>query len=457
MKVVDGLSVILVRPSKIKVPKHRFRKDLGDTARLGVMMKAFGWKSPIVVTKGRTLVAGGRRVHALRAMGDDSPIVAQVVDDEFAWIVEGIENIERKNLTWQEEAAFRVKFDEHMRRRHGEAKFQSKEAGKIGGKLAGRGRKRIGTSTVDVPIWSEAKTAEALGISRPTVNADRELLERAKSRPEILQAPTRRDALHQLRKLKAKAALQGNDDFEAKYGVDPGWQTSTLWIFPQCDSRFGVDGYPGRLPGQVVLNLLHLYTKPGDLVVDPFAGGATTVDACRVLRREVKAFDIARTVKVGEDHEREVDLSKLGVVQNDATQEIPVGEGQGQLVILDPPYWHAPKGKYTELPTDLSNMNLDAFYSGMRSVASETWRILHPGGVAVLAMCGEWHDETFYDLSFYCYRIFLDAGFTAYERVVVNKGEQQKTSGVEISRAARGLYLNRGFRDLMVFKKPDGN
>jgi hypothetical protein len=51
-----------------------------------------------------------------------------------------------------------------------------------------------------------------------------------------------------------------------------------VWSF----SNGGDDSsYFGRMPPAVVENLLWLYTEPGDIVVDPFAGGGTTIDVAR--------------------------------------------------------------------------------------------------------------------------------------------------------------------------------
>lgn len=49
-----------------------------------------------------------------------------------------------------------------------------------------------------------------------------------------------------------------------------GWQFATA----DGDSRDF-----GKMPPQIVENLLGLYTAPGDIVVDPFAGGGATIDA----------------------------------------------------------------------------------------------------------------------------------------------------------------------------------
>ena len=44
--------------------------------------------------------------------------------------------------------------------------------------------------------------------------------------------------------------------------------------------------HPGQSDQLFTDRLVYLYTKPGDMVIDPFAGGGPTVDVCKArLRR----------------------------------------------------------------------------------------------------------------------------------------------------------------------------
>ena len=63
------------------------------------------------------------------------------------------------------------------------------------------------------------------------------------------------------------------------------------WSFGMNDPRFGVP-YPGRIPGQIVQNFVYYYTDPGQVVVDPMAGGGTTVDVCHFMGRRCLAYDM---------------------------------------------------------------------------------------------------------------------------------------------------------------------
>ncbi|GAI06593.1 unnamed protein product, partial [marine sediment metagenome] len=68
-------------------------------------------------------------------------------------------------------------------------------------------------------------------------------------------------------------------------------QLYNVWNFAGCDERMGQD-HAGRIPGQIVANTLYYYTELNALVVDPMAGGGTTNDACLLLGRRCRSYDI---------------------------------------------------------------------------------------------------------------------------------------------------------------------
>jgi transposase len=99
-------------------------------------------------------------------------------------------------------------------------------------------------------------------------------------------------------------------------------------------------------------NLLYLYTSPFDIVIDPFAGGGSTIDICKKRLRRYLVSDRAPIVE-REDEIRKHDIT-TGILK-------PPQWGDVKLVYLDPPYWLQAKGKYGDDPSDLSNMPLDEF------------------------------------------------------------------------------------------------
>jgi DNA-binding CsgD family transcriptional regulator len=106
-------------------------------------------------------------------------------------------------------------------------------------------------------------------------------------------------------------------------------------------------------------NLLYLYTKPFDIVVDPFAGGGSTIDICKKRLRRYYVSDRKPIV------EREKEIRK-----HDLTNGLPPLHNwkDVRLVYLDPPYWKQAENKYSEDATDLANMSIDDFNKSLAGV-----------------------------------------------------------------------------------------
>lgn len=108
-------------------------------------------------------------------------------------------------------------------------------------------------------------------------------------------------------------------------------------------------------------NLLYLYTKPFDIVVDPFAGGGSTIDLCKTrLRRflvsDRKPIDIRRDI-------RRHDI-KDGVLSPPQWKDV-------RLVYLDPPYWKQAENQYSQDGEDLGNMTLEQFNDSLAGLIKQ--------------------------------------------------------------------------------------
>lgn len=99
--------------ASIKV-EGRYREDYGDLEELRESIEKFGLLQPITLDEDMRLLAGGRRYYACRLAGLDTipAILRPVTRDEDRLEIELIENIHRKDLTWQERAHLEAKIYE---------------------------------------------------------------------------------------------------------------------------------------------------------------------------------------------------------------------------------------------------------------------------------------------------------------------------------------------------------
>jgi hypothetical protein len=167
-------------------------------------------------------------------------------------------------------------------------------------------------------------------------------------------------------KLLKMTKIQFKDDFDPPiYNV---WkkQTKTTGV-----SHFG-NSEPEWLE-----NLLYLYTEPFDIVLDPFAGGGSTIDVCKKRGRRYFVSDRKPIV------EREKEIRKHDITSG--CPSVPRWKDV-KLVYLDPPYWKQAAGQYSDDPEDLANMDLDTFNSTLAGMIKNISKKLQPGSVIALVI-----------------------------------------------------------------------
>jgi transcriptional regulator with XRE-family HTH domain len=156
--------------------------------------------------------------------------------------------------------------------------------------------------------------------------------------------------------------LQGKSDLErfsifgkSEYQDDVP-MLYNVWNFAKNDPRLGYYDYAGRIPGQIVMNLLYYYTEQEELVIDPMAGSGTTVDACLIMNRRCRAYDIVPTATIRKD-----------IKQWDLSKGLPEEAMSYDLIILDPPYWDLLKGLYAK--GSVSSLDLKGWLEFMQKVS----------------------------------------------------------------------------------------
>jgi hypothetical protein len=152
-------------------------------------------------------------------------------------------------------------------------------------------------------------------------------------------------------------------------------------VWKQQEKSAG-SGHFGNSEVRWVDNLLYLYTQSFDIVVDPFAGGGSTLDICKKRFRRYWASD-RKPVPERAHQIREHDLTK-GLPPLPRWQDV-------KLVYLDPPYWKQAEGKYSDDPTDLANMPLEQFTETLAGIIHSFAKKLKSGAkIALLLQPTQW-------------------------------------------------------------------
>ncbi len=154
-----------------------------------------------------------------------------------------------------------------------------------------------------------------------------------------------------------------------------------VWTFAKKTnevSRFG------NSEQRILENLLYLYTKPFDIVLDPFAGGGSTIDVCKMRGRRYWASD--RKPPVERDDVRMLDVIEELPPLNKRWSSVA-------LTYLDPPYWKQAEGQYSDDDEDLANMPLDKFTASLVGLVKSIARKQSRGAIALLIQPTQWKSE----------------------------------------------------------------
>lgn len=212
-----------------------------------------------------------------------------------------------------------------------------------------------------------------------------------------------------------------------------------VWNFSGRDKRFGLE-YPGNIPAGIVLNTLYYYTKQGDLVVDPMAGGGVTVDCCLAMGRKCRAYDITSVRK--------------DIQINNILNGYPDVLKACDLVFVDPPYWSMRKEHYSkESVSSLSMKDYEAFISHL---AGSSYKLLKKGGYLAFLIQNQTgrdlEELSFIDWAFRSVEKFKQVGFEYIWRIACPQSMQTATPQ-HVDGAKRKKRLLGLVRDLLIFRK----
>jgi DNA modification methylase len=200
-------------------------------------------------------------------------------------------------------------------------------------------------------------------------------------------------------------------------------QTTTVWSFPNRGKWLTHNAkYRGNWAPQIPGNLIRLYSKEGDTVLDPMVGSGTTMIEAKSLGRQGIGFDIhSEVVKLAQEsckfnYEKcyepiikQGDASSLESVENDSID----------LIATHPPYLNIIKYGAKSVEGDLSAIsNLQKFCDEIEKVAQECYRVLKPGKYCAILIGDTRRRRHYVPLAFSVMQRFLKVGFILKEDVI---------------------------------------
>ena len=240
--------------------------------------------------------------------------------------------------------------------------------------------------------------------------------------------------------------------------------TTTVWDVPRRGS-WGVHQptYRGNWAPQIPRALLEHYSKPGDLVLDPFAGGGTTLIEAWVLGRNAIGFDVSEfALELTQARLKELDRlanreSLFGLP--DVTIEIRRGDARilagvekdsVNFICTHPPYGDALEYTHCE-PDDLSQISdPKEFIDALEVAGRRFFEVLRPGSFCAVLIGDLRRNKTLHTLGLDTLNRFKSIGFVV-EDVVIKTQNQDRSTEFYYKTSPMRLRLSHEY--LLIFLK----
>ena len=232
-------------------------------------------------------------------------------------------------------------------------------------------------------------------------------------------------------------------------------EMNTVWSFPNRGNWATHDAkYRGNWSPYIPRNLLLRYSCEGDLVLDQFAGGGTTLVEAKLLRRNIIGVDINPVALQRCKEKTAFDRSGAGQVyirQGDARNLAFVPDEGIDFICTHPPY--ADIIQYSDgIDGDLSHFGVKDFLMQMEPVAAECHRMTKPEKFCAILMGDTRKKGHIVAIGFDVMKIFEKAGF-ALKEIIIKEQHNCKATGFWKTNSVKHNFLLLAHEYLFVFKK----
>jgi DNA modification methylase len=248
-------------------------------------------------------------------------------------------------------------------------------------------------------------------------------------------------------------------------------ESTSVWSFKNRGKWATHSGnYRGNWSPYIPRNVILMYSKPGDIVLDQFCGGGTTAVEAKLLGRRCIARDINQaaiqltfqnlnfsmsTQESLVETENPTEFYEPEVSEGDARRLDGIENESVDLICTHPPY--ADIIQYTdEVKGDISFHKIDEFIEDMKAVAEECYRVLKPDGVCSILIGDTRKKKRVVPMGFRTIEAFLEQGFILKD-LIIKRQHNCRTTGFWYSSSIKHNFLLLAQEYLPIFIKPDSN
>jgi len=228
-------------------------------------------------------------------------------------------------------------------------------------------------------------------------------------------------------------------------------------------------GHPAMFPAELCKRLISIYTKKGDLVIDPFLGSGSTLVAAQDLSRRGIGVEISpEFAKLAKSRLSQAKLIKTGapapqVFCDDALNLSKYVEPASvDLCITSPPYWSIHQRKrsadykesrpYTELARDLGNIpDYDDFLWELGRIFNQVYDALKPGKRCIIIVMDIRIQNKLIPFHMDIVRMMEGVGFVLEDIIVWNR--KQEYSNLRPLGYPYAFIVNKVHEYILIFRR----
>jgi len=237
------------------------------------------------------------------------------------------------------------------------------------------------------------------------------------------------------------------DDFEL--------ELNTVWRFPERGDWATHDAkYRGNWSPYIPRNIILRYSNEGDLILDQFVGGGTTLVEAKLLNRNCIGIDVNENAlqrcRAKCDFARK-HTGTITIKPGDARVLDFIADNSIDLICTHPPYANIIKYS-ANLKNDISLCTVPKFLKEMELAANESFRVLKEGKYCAILIGDTRQKGHVIPLGFSVMELFKSTGFHLKEIIIKEQFNCSSTGYWKMS-SIKYNFLLLAHEYLFVFRK----
>jgi DNA modification methylase len=244
----------------------------------------------------------------------------------------------------------------------------------------------------------------------------------------------------------------------------------SIWDFVKTKEETNLQ-HPALFPQALVKRLIEIYTKPGDIILDPFCGSGSTIIAAQNLDRQGIGFEIkSEFVTLAEErlqmgNPKHSHNNTLRIFNEDARNlSKHVKPDSIDLIITSPPYWdihrqrRSANGKsprpYSTLKQDIGNISsYTNFLDTLSKVFNQLFIVTTPKKWCILVVMDIRKGSKFYPFHMNCIKRMEITGFQLEDIIIWDR--RKEYHNLRPLGYPTTFRVNKCHEYILIFQKPD--